>query len=241
MKEFKYFCGVDVSKNSFLVAVKNGEFLIKNKTFSMDKDGFRRFEKLIYPYKEELLIGMEATGIYHQNLFNFLVNRGYNSCVVDPYRVFKFFKFKSTKPTKTDRKDSRIISEFIEEEVKGNPQFMKNKNDERFNLRYLVREKERITQDIAKTKTEIRRIVSLVFPELENKVSIFSKEILDILYEFSSASKIREISFKEFKRKCQSIVSKDKGRKVGIKKKRFISWQKTLLVLLIPVIESFLR
>ena len=211
--EIRYFCGIDVSKNSFSVAVKNGQFLIKNKSFSMDKEGVRRFEELIFSYKNNLIAGMETTGIYHQNLFNFLINRGYNSCVVDPYRVSKFFKFRSNKPTKTDRKDSKIISEFLEEEVKNNPSLLQEKQDERFNLRYLVREKERIIQEIAKTKTEIKRIVSLVFPELEAKTSIFSKEILDILYEFSSADRIRKLTFEEFINRAQVYIPNGKGRK----------------------------
>jgi len=164
-----YFCGIDVSKNSFSCALKNGKFIFKNKVFRMDIERFEDFEKLIYPYKNNLLVGMEATGIYHQNLFNFLKKRGYNGCVVDPYRVHRFFKFRSNKPTKTDKKDSKIISEFLEEEIRNNPQFMQDKKDQRFNLRYLVREKERITKHIAKTKTEIRKIVSLVFPELQEK------------------------------------------------------------------------
>lgn len=218
--EIRYFCGIDVSKNSFSVAVKNGQFIIKNKSFSMDREGFERFEELIFSYKDSLITGMETTGIYHQNLFNFLKNRGYNSCVVDPYRVFKFFKFRSNKPTKTDKKDSRTISEFLEEEVKNNPSFMQEKQDERFNLRYLVREKERITQSIAKTKTEIKRIVSLVFPELEVKTSIFSKEILDILYEFSSADRIRKLTLEEFINRAQVYIPNGKGRKVSMKKLR---------------------
>ena len=221
--EIRYFCRIDVSKNSFSVAVKNGQFLIKNKSFSMDKEGFRGFEELILSYKDNLIAGMEATGIYHQNLFNFLKKRRYNSCVVDPYRVAKFFftwdesvsdrKFRSNKPTKTDRKDSKTISEFLEEEVKNNPSLLQEKQDERFNLRYLVREKERVTCQIVKTKTEIRRIVSLVFPELEAKTSIFSKEILDILYEFGSVDRIRKLTFEEFINRAQVYIPNGKGRK----------------------------
>lgn len=90
---------------------------------------------------------------------------------------------------------------------------MQEKQDERFNLRYLVREKERVTCQIVKTKTEIRRIVSLVFPELEAKTSIFSKEILDILYEFGSVDRIRKLTFEEFINRAQVYIPNGKGRK----------------------------
>lgn len=239
--EIRYFCGIDVSKNSFSVAVKNGQFLIKNKSFSMDREGFERFEELIFSYKDSLITEMEATGIYHQNLFNFLINRGYNSCVVDPYRVAKFFKFRSNKPTKTDKKDSKTISEFLEEEVKNNPSFMQEKQDERFNLRYLVREKERITQSIAKTKTEIKRIVSLAFPELEVKTSIFSKEILGILYEFSSADRIRRLTLEEFINRAQVYIPNGKGRKVSIEKEEIYRLAKDSISFCYPVYEKLLK
>ena len=239
--EIHYFCGIDVSKNSFSVAVKNGQFLIKNKNFSMDKEGVKKFEELIFSYKDNLIAGMEATGIYHQNLFNFLQKRGYNSCVVDPYRVSKFFKFRSNKPTKTDRKDSKIISEFLEEEVKNNPCFMQEKQDERFNLRYLVREKERIAHQIAKTKTEIKRIVSLVFPELEANTSIFSKEILDILYEFGSADRIRKLTFEEFINRAQVDIPNGKGRKVSIEKEEIYKLAKDSISFSYPAYEKLLK
>ena len=239
--EIRYFWGIDVSKNFFSVAVKNGQFLIRNKTFSMNRDGFKRFEEIILPYKNSLLIGMEATGIYHQNLFNFLKNRGHNGCVVDPYRVFKFFKFKSNKPTKTDKKDSKIISEFLEEEARNNPYSMQEKPEERFNLRYLVREKERITQQIAKTKTEIKRIVSLVFPERESKVSIFSKEILDILYEFCSADRIRKLEFKEFINKTQTYYFNGKGRNISIKREEIYKMARNSIASFYPLYEKLLE
>lgn len=212
MNQVKYFCGVDVSKGSFSVAVKNGKFVVKDKIFTMDKEGFRGLEGIVKDFKEELLIGMESTGIYHNNLFNFLMNRGYNSRVVNPYIVYQFFRFTSNKPTKTDKKDAKTIANFLE--------FNKNmvvnqenslREEEKYQIRYLVREKEKITHLIVQSKTEIRRILSTTFPEIETEPSIFSQEILGLLSEFSSSQKIRTISKKEFILKAKEFIRYGKG------------------------------
>jgi hypothetical protein len=82
-----YFCGIDVSKDTFSVAIKNGSFFLKDTLFPMDSKGFKRFENVISKLKPCLFIGMESTGIYHKNLFNFLYFRGYNTIEIDPYKM----------------------------------------------------------------------------------------------------------------------------------------------------------
>jgi len=212
MHESVYFCGIDVAKDSFVVSVKNGRVLVENKTFGMDASGFRGFERIIRDFKQGVVVGMEPTGIYHYNLFNFLCKSGYNSVVVNPYMLHQFFKFTNNKPTKTDKKDSKTITEFLEfkqDELKKSPKTV----DERYSARYFVREKERITQDIARTKTEIKRMLSLVFPEAEKLAGVFSQEFLSVLLEFGGAAKIRIIPKARFIRQLKQFSEKGRGRK----------------------------
>ena len=210
MKQCCYFCGVDVAKNSFVVSIKNGRPLMKNRVFAMNKAGLRDFEQIIKDFGTNVVVGMEPTGIYHYNLLNFLQKKGYNSVAVNPYMLHQFFKFTNNKPTKTDRKDSKTIAEFLEFKQDD---FKKNPVDERFSVRYFVREKERITRDIAKTKTEIKRMLSLVFPEAERLLGVFSQEFLALLLEFGGAAKIRNISKTEFVSLAKQVLDKGRGRK----------------------------
>ncbi len=212
MEKLSYSCGIDISKNSFTVAVKNGTFIVKDKTFTMTRQGFDEFDNLIKGFKDNSLIGMESTGIYHNNLFDFLNNKGYNSVIVNPYMVHQFFKFASHKPTKTDQKDAKIICEFVElkkDELLKENQFVK---DEKYQIKYLVREKEEITYRIAQTKTEIKRILSLIFPEIEKEAGLFGREIRALFLQFSSAHKIRSMSEKDFIKKAMKITSNNRGR-----------------------------
>ncbi|OQX78862.1 MAG: hypothetical protein B6D56_08215 [Candidatus Omnitrophica bacterium 4484_70.1] len=87
MEKSTYFCGVDVAKNFFVTSVKNGRFLAKNRTFTIDKDGSQDFEEVIKKVKKKGDIGMEPTGIYHNKLLNFFEIKGYNSGVVNPYML----------------------------------------------------------------------------------------------------------------------------------------------------------
>jgi transposase len=212
MNKSSYFCGVDVAKNSFVASVKNGRLLTKNRTFTMDRNGFRGFERIIRDFKQDVVIGMEPTGIYHNNLLNFLKGQDYNSVVVNPYMLHQFFKFTNNKPTKTDKKDSKTIAEFLEFKHEG---FKKNTkaSDGRYSVRYFVREKERITQGIARAKTEIKRILSLVFPEAERFSGVFSKEFLSVLLEIGGASRIKIMSKGRFIKKTTKSLNKGPGRR----------------------------
>lgn len=213
MNQSIYFCGVDVAKDSFVISIKNGKFLIENKTFAMNTAGFKGFEQTIRGFRTNVVVGMEPTGIYHNNLLNFLKIGDYNSVVVNPYMLHQFFKFTNNKPTKTDKKDSKTISEFLEfkhKELKESP------IDERYSVRYFVREKERITQDVARTKTEIKRMLSLVFPEAESVSGVFGKDFLSVLLEFGGASKIRGISKRRFIKEATQLLDKGRGRKSSL-------------------------
>jgi len=212
MNQITHFCGIDAAKHSFYVAIKNGNCMVEEKSFEMNSEGFKSLESIIQSFKKQLLIGMESTGIYHSNLFHFLRKRGYKTTVVHPYRVFQFFKFSSNKPTKTDRKDAKTICDYLEVEHKNLDESTRQKNDERDNLRYIIREKESITSEIAKTKTEIKRIVSIVFPEIERRASIFSKKMLCLLLQFPSAASIRESAPKQFMQKVKQASHNTKGR-----------------------------
>jgi transposase len=154
---------------------------------------------------------MESTGIYHKNLLNFLKSRNYNVIVIDPYKMWRFFRFINPKPTTTDKKSAETIAEFLEsnkDNLQNNPNLP---TDQKCSLRYLVRKQEQITKDIAKTKTEIKRLLTLLFPELERKFAPFNTQILQILEKFPSANSIRnypkEDFLKSFKLRENSNIS----------------------------------
>ncbi|MCM8833139.1 MAG: IS110 family transposase [Candidatus Omnitrophica bacterium] len=214
MKNFDYFIGIDVSKDNFVVSIKSKSFLKSNLSFSMDKYGFQDFLSKTSHIKDYSLCACEPTGIYHTNLLNFLKEKGYNVCMVNPYKLKQFFKFVSNKPTKTDKIDSKIIAQFIQTNSQDlNPTNHSDKEKE--NFRYLVREKQTITKQIAQIKSEIKQLLYLLFPEIVRQGNIFSSGIISILKLFPSASSIRNIKKEEFVSICQKNLPKT-GKKPNL-------------------------
>lgn len=237
MKEFKYFIGIDVSKDNFVVSCKNEKFIFENKKFNMDNDGLQLASSILKNFKEESIIGIEATGIYHFNLVDFLNNQKYNVSMVNPYKVKQFFKFASTKPTKTDKIDSKIISNYLQF---TNQQPQSSPIDEKQQIKYLVREKEYITNQIAQIKTEIKRVLCIVWPEIERKFDIIPDTILSILKIFPSAHKIRNICFEKFNEKVNDVF-KRKGRKVKIDLSEIYNLAKNSISSFWPFYENLLK
>ncbi|HOK56401.1 MAG TPA: transposase, partial [bacterium] len=84
MKKFNYSIGIDVSKDSFVVSIKGNDFIKSNLSFSMDKSGFENFASQTIQFKNSSVCACEPTSIYHINLVNFLKEKGYNVCMVNP-------------------------------------------------------------------------------------------------------------------------------------------------------------
>lgn len=239
MNNQTYFCGIDVAKDSFVVSIKNGSFIVKNKIFNMDINGFQNLQQTINNYKDSIVVGMEPSGIYHLNLFNFLKQKNFTTIILNPYTLHNFFKFTTNIPTKTDKKDSQTIASFLE--FNKNNLLHTYKDDQKYNLKYFVKEKEKIIHQIAQTKTEIKRIVCITFPEIE-KFNIFNNNILSLLAEFGGAYKIKNMTKEDFIKKTQNISNtNNKGRKPQISYEEIYQLALSSIASYYPEYESLLK
>ncbi|MBW6489299.1 transposase [Sulfurimonas sp.] len=78
-----YYVGIDIAKSFHVVSViDNNETKVTNKPFKINNDS-KGFEKLLTILesvtlnKDDFTIGIEATGIYGENLLEFLKSKGY--------------------------------------------------------------------------------------------------------------------------------------------------------------------
>ena len=79
----------------------------------MDMLDFTKLSSYLAPFsKDEILIVMEATGIYHLTLLSYLLEQELNVSVVNPLFIHAFTKSMTIRKTKTDAKDAHIISIF---------------------------------------------------------------------------------------------------------------------------------
>lgn len=112
--------GTDVAKATFDVALglaKPGKFQTRAKVPNRP-EGFEAFLVWLDKYAPDAAVCMEATGIYHEALATFLVQRGKTVYVANPAQV-KYFGKSQLSRTKTDRTDAKLIAQFATSQQNG--------------------------------------------------------------------------------------------------------------------------
>jgi hypothetical protein len=188
LRMYRYFVGIDVSKDSFSVSGLNGEgSVLFSLGASMDRRGFYELAKVISSCTDDpstVVVAMESTGSYHVNLVSFLKSKGFPVVVVNPLLISNFTKL-SLRKTKTDKKDAHTIARFILAHRDSLSRFAVSQGNK--HLKDIARERESILKFISSAKNDIKRMLQSTFPELEKMCDVFSDVMLSFLKEFPSA------------------------------------------------------
>jgi Transposase and inactivated derivatives len=226
------FVGIDISKNFFNVSIVNrrGEE-IKRFKFDMDIYHFNKLlEELNKFNKKSIIVGMESSGVYHMNLYFFLRENSFNVSLINPLIISSFTKL-SLRKSKTDRKDSKEIAKYLLMVDENINYFESNE------IKYLVRERERISKEIGKIKNDIEKIIIVTFPEIIKFYNIYNKTLLNLIKDYPSSNRIREVSYEEI----EDILNKNRrGRKSKISSKRIIELAKSSIGISSEVKERIL-
>ncbi|WP_036152083.1 IS110 family RNA-guided transposase [Maribacter forsetii] len=116
-KRLKQSLGIDVSKLNLSLSLGSlNENLVKefesHPDVSNDIMGYKvllKWLKASVDLDVELLVVMEATGVYHQGIAHFLYEQGYSVCVMQSGRVKRYAQSLDQR-SKTDALDSRMLS-----------------------------------------------------------------------------------------------------------------------------------
>ena len=192
-QRFRGFLGIDVSKETFDACCipSHGERLF-NLSASMDRKGFEELIKQLSALsipQEPVLVGMESTACYHINLYSFLVSLGYSVMVINPLLISNFVKLQLRK-TKTDKKDAYVIAQFLLLNQDSLSQTILSSDIS--DLRDLSRQRESLVDQMSSIKSEIKRLLTITFPELEHISGIFTKSMLRLLCHYPSAGSIKQ-------------------------------------------------
>jgi len=208
---FEQFLGIDISKDSFDITLleSSGEIKLQEK-LSMDRYGFNTLVEYLSSYsKDKLLVSMEATGIYHLPLLSFLLENSFKSVVINPILIKSFIGSTTLRKTKNDKKDATSIALFS---LKSHQSLHLASTDTIQSIRPLIRERESLSKEVARLKTEIKANLVQLFPELLNNSNIFTKSILNLLLQAPSRRAIRNLK----KQKIQKLLDSTSGNKVRI-------------------------
>ena len=103
------YVGIDISKLSFDVALKNEKEKYSHYKFSNDLKGFKALLKLIK--SSQSICVMEASGPYYLNLATYLNKQEIGVCVINPLIIRRFCQMRMMR-AKTDKKDAQMIAEY---------------------------------------------------------------------------------------------------------------------------------
>lgn len=107
MDKFSNYYGIDISKDVFDVMDANG----KHFQFTNDQSGFKLFLKEI---DKEGCFVMEATGVYHTQLADYLSAKSVFVSVVNPLVIKRFIQMKLRR-IKTDKADAEMICKYAQQ------------------------------------------------------------------------------------------------------------------------------
>jgi transposase len=202
------FClGIDVSKKSCRYFILNEEGQ-KLKSFSLDNthEAFQnlleRLKGLSVP-KEKLLIGLEASGGFWENLYSHLKENGFSIILLNPYHTNKF-REALAKKAKTDDIDALVIAQLLR-----TGEYVQSQVAEELiqSLRELTKLRYELVKERKNYQRQVLSLLSIVFPEHEKTAlkNPFSVASLAILQAFPTAKELAQAKPKQIEKIVRSI------------------------------------
>lgn len=179
------YVGIDIAKlNHFASAISSdGEILIEPFQFSNDADGFQLLIfKLDSFDKDSLIIGLESTAHYGDNLVRYLVASFYKVCVLNPIKTSSMRK-NNIRKTKTDKVDTYIICKTLM--MQDHLRFVSFYDLDLMDLKALGRFRQKTMKQRTRLKIQLTSYLDEVFPELQYffKSGLHQKSVYALLKE----------------------------------------------------------
>lgn len=186
------YVGIDIAKlNHFASAISSdGEVLIEPFQFLNDNDGFQLLLSLLESFAQDsIIIGLESTAHYGDNLIRYLVAKNYKVCVLNPIQTSSLRK-NNIRKTKTDKVDSYIICKTLL--MQDSLRFVTFSDLNLNNLKALGRFRQKILKQRTRLKIQLTSYLDEVFPELQYffKSGLHQKSVYALLKQAPSPNAI---------------------------------------------------
>ena len=179
------YVGIDIAKlNHFASALSSeGKILIEPFKFTNDDDGFRLLVSKLESFsKDNIIIGLESTAHYGNNLVRYLVAHSFNVCVLNPIKTSTMRK-NNIRKTKTDKVDTYIIAKTLM--MQDSCRFISFYDLDLLELKTLGRYRQNTIKQRTRLKIQLTSYVDQVFPELQYffKSGLHQKSVYTLLKE----------------------------------------------------------
>ena len=187
------YVGIDIAKlNHFASAIySDSEVLIEPFQFTNDADGFRTLSSNLesLPSDDKVIIGLESTAHYGDNLIRYLVSSGYDVCLINPIKTAALSK-NNIRKTKTDKVDTFIIAKALM--LMDSYRFISFSDLDLMDLKSLGRFRMKAIKQRTRLKIQLKSYVDQTFPELQYffKSGLHQKAVYALLREAPTAKSI---------------------------------------------------
>lgn len=204
------YVGIDIAKlNHYASAIdSDGVLLFEPFEFLNDNAGFFTLLSKLNSFEpDDIIIGLESTAHYGNNLVSFLVSKGFHVCVINPIQTANLRK-NNIRKTKTDKVDTLVIAKAVA--LMDHPRFVTLYDIALMQLKNLGRFRMKLVKQRSRTKIQLTACLDHVFPELQYffKSGIHQKTVYAILKEAPSASRIASMHLTHLK---NLLVSNSQG------------------------------
>src|SRR6266480_6902957 len=161
-----YVVGIDIGMESCMMCclTMQKRQVIKPSSFTNKAEGFSSlFERLerLGTSPDQILVGLEATSRYGENLYYALFKRGYRVCLLHPAQMHAFAHQRGLR-AKTDQVDATTIARAL---LSGEARFGYVPTEQVATYRELVRLQQQLSEDVVRYKNEIHALLVVLFPE----------------------------------------------------------------------------
>ncbi|MDR0304048.1 MAG: IS110 family transposase [Chitinispirillales bacterium] len=206
------YVGVDVAKQSHYACVtsENNKILTPPFSFANNIDGYNlllsKFRK--FP-KNDVVVGLESTGVYGENLIAFLSEQGYKIALINPIETSGMSR-KRIRNAKTDKIDSKGICKYLfQEEYR----LLESQELSVLELRGICRFRQSLKKQNARLKTQLVSYLDVVFPEYHTLFStVHGKGSYAVLTEFPSPTVIAKTNVAKLENVLKSASHGHFGR-----------------------------
>ncbi|WP_418125500.1 IS110-like element ISFnu4 family transposase [Fusobacterium nucleatum] len=187
-----FLLGIDIAKLNHVASCidsSTNEIVFSNFKFKNDFIGFSALLDKIKTFDtKNLIIGLESTSHYGENLINFLFKQHFKVALINPLQTSHLRKA-NIRDAKNDNLDSLNIAKSL---IFAKLNFISEKNINCFSLKKLTRFRSSLIKQRSKAKIQLISLLDLLFPELQYlfKSKIHSKAIYSLLKKYPSAEEI---------------------------------------------------
>ena len=187
-----FLLGIDIAKLNHVASCidsSTNEIVFSNFKFKNDFKGFSTLLDKIKTFDtKNLIIGLESTSHYGENLINFLFKQHFKVALINPLQTSHLRKA-NIRDAKNDNLDSLNIAKSL---IFTKLNFISEKNINCFSLKKLTRFRSSLIKQRSKAKIQLTSLLDLLFPELQYlfKSKIHSKAIYSLLKKYPSAEEI---------------------------------------------------